>query len=144
MAVTAMGWQAMKSEIIRELGQTDILLPALVAEGLAANDRIKVRMSALQAAAQHAREPGHPATDLSVECHTAGIAPASLASLIGGAHLVAGSRFAAFLKSALRHSTEALRAGRFARLARDQIEADLVRHLERVDSAPRLQPALPD
>ena len=50
----------MKSEIIRELGQTDILLPALVAEGLAANDRIKVRMSALQAAAQHAREPAIP------------------------------------------------------------------------------------
>ena len=95
MAVTAMGWQAMKSEIIRELGQTDILLPALVADGLAANDRIKVRMSALQAAAQHAREPGRPATDLSVECHTAKIAPASLASVIGGAHLVAAGRFAA-------------------------------------------------
>ena len=40
----------MKSQIIEELGQADILLPSLVAEGLAANDRIKVRMSALQAA----------------------------------------------------------------------------------------------
>ena len=39
----------MKSRIIQELGQTDILLPSLVVEGLAANDRIKVRMSALQA-----------------------------------------------------------------------------------------------
>jgi uncharacterized protein Yka (UPF0111/DUF47 family) len=39
-----------------------------------------------------------------------------------------------FLKSALRHSTEALRIGLSARLLRDQIEADLVRHLERVDS----------
>jgi len=95
MALTAMGWQAMKSEIIRELGQTDILLPALVADGLAANDRIKVRMSALQAAAQHAREPGRPASDLSVECHAAKIAPASLAGLIGGAHLAAPGRFAA-------------------------------------------------
>jgi hypothetical protein len=40
-----------------------------------------------------------------------------------------------FLKSALRNSTEALRAGQSIRLVRDQIEADLVRHLERVDSA---------
>jgi hypothetical protein len=33
----------MKSQIIEQLGQADILLPSLVAEGLAANDRIKVR-----------------------------------------------------------------------------------------------------
>jgi uncharacterized protein Yka (UPF0111/DUF47 family) len=77
----------MKSQIIKELGQADILLPSLVAEGLAANDRIKVRLSALQAAAQHAREPEGAATDLAVESRTAGIAPAALATLIGGAHL---------------------------------------------------------
>ena len=40
-----------------------------------------------------------------------------------------------FLKTAMRASTEALRAGQSVRLVRDQIEADLVRHLERVDSA---------
>jgi hypothetical protein len=68
----------MKSQIIEQLGQADILLPSLVAEGLAANDRIKVRMSALQAAAQHARQPDFPATDLQVECRAAGIAPAAL------------------------------------------------------------------
>jgi hypothetical protein len=33
----------MKSQIIEQLGQTDILLPALIAEGLAANDRVKAR-----------------------------------------------------------------------------------------------------
>ena len=85
----------MKSQIIEQLGQADILLPSLVAEGLAANDRIKVRMSALQAAAHHAREPDHPATDLQVECHAAGIAPAALATLIGGAHLAGDGRIAA-------------------------------------------------
>ena len=85
----------MKSQIIEQLGQADILLPSLVAEGLAANDRIKVRMSALQAAAHHAREPDHPATDLRVECHAAGIAPAALATLIGGAHLAGDGRIAA-------------------------------------------------
>jgi uncharacterized protein Yka (UPF0111/DUF47 family) len=40
-----------------------------------------------------------------------------------------------FIKAAMRVSTEALAAGRSVRLVRDQIEADLVRHLERVDSA---------
>ena len=38
----------MKSQIIKELGQADILLPSLIADGLAANDRVKVRLSALQ------------------------------------------------------------------------------------------------
>ncbi len=39
-----------------------------------------------------------------------------------------------FLKTVLRVSTEALLHGRSVRLVRDRIEADLVRHLERVDS----------
>jgi len=37
----------MKSRIIEQLGKTDILVPSLIAEGLAANDRVKPRMSAL-------------------------------------------------------------------------------------------------
>ncbi|WP_445492061.1 hypothetical protein [Rhodopseudomonas sp. RCAM05734] len=85
----------MKSQIIEELGQTDILLPSLVAEGLAANDRIKVRMSALQAAVQHARAPGQAMADLQAECRAAGIAPAAIATLIGGAHMAAEGRIAA-------------------------------------------------
>ena len=85
----------MKSQIIEQLGQADILLPSLVAEGLEANDRIKVRMSALQAAVHHAREPDRAATDLHVECRAAGIAPAALATLIGGAHLAGDGRVAA-------------------------------------------------
>lgn len=85
----------MKTQIIEELGEGGILLPALVAEGLAANDRIKVRMSALQAAASHAQDPERPASELAVESHAAGIAPAAIATLIGGAHLVGPSRLAA-------------------------------------------------
>src|ERR1700693_3023384 len=85
----------MKTQIIEELGQGDILLPALVADGLAANDRIKVRMSALQAAAHHAHAPDQPATDLHVECGAAGLAPAALATLISGAHLAGDGRIAA-------------------------------------------------
>jgi hypothetical protein len=95
MRITLIGRPVMKSQIIEQLGQADILLPSLVAEGLAANDRIKVRMSALQAATQRAHEPGRPATDLHVECRAAGIAPAALATLIGGAHLAGDGRMAA-------------------------------------------------
>ncbi|HET7885886.1 MAG TPA: hypothetical protein VFL62_06655 [Bradyrhizobium sp.] len=85
----------MKTQIISELGQTDILLPALLAEGLAANNRIKVRMSALQAALRRAQEPGRPPVELNAESRAAGISPAALATLIGGAHLVGGSRMTA-------------------------------------------------
>src|SRR5262245_15845009 len=85
----------MKTQIIEELGEADILLPSQVAEGLAANDHIKVRMSALQAAVQHAREPDRPATELAVESHAAGIAPAAIATLITGAHLIGDARLAA-------------------------------------------------
>lgn len=85
----------MKTQIIRELGQADILLPSLVAEGLAANERIKVRLGALQAAQAHAREPDRPASELEVESRAAGIAPAAIASLISGAHLIGENRLSA-------------------------------------------------
>src|SRR3974390_2864151 len=85
----------MKSQIIRELGEADILLPSLVAEGLAANDRIKVRMSALQAAAQHALEPDHPAADLAVESKAAGIAPAAIRTPVRDGHSGGDRPFAA-------------------------------------------------
>jgi hypothetical protein len=42
----------MKSRIIEQLGKTDILVPSLITEGLTANDRVKARMSALQAPAE--------------------------------------------------------------------------------------------
>ncbi len=85
----------MKTEIVRELGQPDILLPQLVAEGLAANDRIKLRLSALQAAVQHARQPRANVPDLAMESRAAGLAPAALVTLIGGAHLAGDDKVVA-------------------------------------------------
>ncbi|MCL8482806.1 MULTISPECIES: hypothetical protein [Bradyrhizobium] len=110
----------MKSQIIKELGQADILLPSLIADGLAANDRVKVRLSALQAAAQHAHAPEPRPTDLSAECRAANIAPAELASLIGGAHATTSGRFAApglarlvqDIESDTRAMIRAVKAGR--------------------------------
>ena len=61
----------MKSRIIEQLGQTDILAPSLIAEGLAANDRVKVRMSALQAPAERAHNIDSTPIDLSAECRAA-------------------------------------------------------------------------
>ncbi|MFW1410842.1 hypothetical protein ACEWAY_23195, partial [Vibrio parahaemolyticus] len=43
----------------------------------------------------HARDPDRPASDLSVESRTAGIAPAAIATLIGGAHMIGQDRLAA-------------------------------------------------
>jgi uncharacterized protein Yka (UPF0111/DUF47 family) len=105
----------MKSQIIRELGENEILLPSLVAAGLAANDRIKVRMSALQAAARHAREPEQPVEELAAECHGAGLAPAALADLIRGAHLAGDGRIAApklaqLISDIAEDATEMIRA----------------------------------
>jgi uncharacterized protein Yka (UPF0111/DUF47 family) len=75
----------MKSRIIEHLGANDILLPSLVAAGLAANDRVKVHLSALQAAADHARNPRAAAPDLTPESRAAGLDPAPIRQLVSGA-----------------------------------------------------------
>jgi uncharacterized protein Yka (UPF0111/DUF47 family) len=85
----------MKSQIIERLGQIDILLPALIAEGLAANDRVKARLSVLQAAGRHAREPQRARFDMTDECRTAGIDPAAMDMLINGASLLADEQITA-------------------------------------------------
>lgn len=56
---------------------------------------IKLRLSALQAAAQHAREPNGVIADLAVESRAAGIAPAALVTLIGGSHLAGDGKIIA-------------------------------------------------
>ena len=76
----------MKSRIIERIGATDVLIASRIAEGLAANDRAKVRMSVLQAAARHAGNQCTPADDLSIECRAAGIDAAEIGTLLAGAH----------------------------------------------------------
>ncbi len=84
----------MKTEIIERLGQTDLLLPSLIAEGLAANDRVKARLSVLQAAAHHARDRS-VRFDLTDECRAAGIDPVAAETLVSCASLSAGERITA-------------------------------------------------
>jgi uncharacterized protein Yka (UPF0111/DUF47 family) len=85
----------MKSEIIEQLGQFDLLLPSLIVEGLAANDRLKARLSVLQAAAQHAREPLGARFDLAGECRAAGIDAMALETLVNRATVSVGERLSA-------------------------------------------------
>jgi hypothetical protein len=49
-----------KIAIVERLGEKAILLPSLLGEALAANDRIKTRLSVLQDAAARAQDPGSP------------------------------------------------------------------------------------
>jgi uncharacterized protein Yka (UPF0111/DUF47 family) len=79
----------MKSRIVEALGETAIILPSLVAEGLRANEQAKVRMSALQAAAGYARDPSFPPADLSPECRSAGIDAIAIRSLVAGTRMSA-------------------------------------------------------
>ncbi len=77
----------MKSRIIEELGQAELMLPNLVAGALRANDRAKLRMSVLQAALQHAHDPMRPPADLAAECGSAGIDAVATRSFVAGARL---------------------------------------------------------
>ncbi|HMK82065.1 MAG TPA: hypothetical protein VK438_20590 [Xanthobacteraceae bacterium] len=85
----------MKSDIIAKIGQTDILLPSLIADGLRANNQVKARLSVLQAAARHARGPDGPRFDLAAECRAVDLDPVRMETLVNGATLVAGDRIAA-------------------------------------------------
>lgn len=72
----------MKSDIVAHLGQTGVLLPALIGEGLRANDRVKVRFGVLQAAVRHAHDPLNAPFDLREECKAAGLEPLPLEDLV--------------------------------------------------------------
>jgi uncharacterized protein Yka (UPF0111/DUF47 family) len=85
----------MKSQIIEQIGQTDILLPALIGEGLRANDQVKARLSVLQAAARHAQEPSLARFDLAGECRNAGLDSTAMEKLVSGASRAAGELVAA-------------------------------------------------
>jgi uncharacterized protein Yka (UPF0111/DUF47 family) len=85
----------MKSEIIERLGQADLLLPALLAEGFAANDRVKLRLSVLQAASRRASGPTSARFDLTGECRAVGIDHVALEALVNHTTLLAGEQISA-------------------------------------------------
>jgi uncharacterized protein Yka (UPF0111/DUF47 family) len=84
-----------KSEIVQRLGEGDVLLPALIAEGLGANDKVKARFSVLQAAGRRAHAPQNASFDLATECRAAGLDSDAMEALIDGATEVSGDRVTA-------------------------------------------------
>lgn len=72
----------MKSQIVEELGRGEILLPSLIAEGLRANDRVKVRLSVLQDAGRHAQTPATSRFILVDECRDVGLDPVAMDALV--------------------------------------------------------------
>jgi hypothetical protein len=67
-----------KVAIIEQIGERGLLLPELIAGGLAANDRLKYYLALLQAAQARAQAPQQPASNLRVQREASGIADASL------------------------------------------------------------------
>ena len=62
-----------KVEIVERLGESAVLLPSLIEEGLAANDRLKIRLTMLQEAAAQASEPNRLAPSLERERRSVGL-----------------------------------------------------------------------
>ena len=85
----------MKSKIIERLGESDILLPALIAQGLLANDRVKVRLSILQAAARHAHDPAQVRFDLRNECRATDLDLVAMETLVNRAGRLGDERITA-------------------------------------------------
>lgn len=76
----------MKAKILETLGETEILLPSLIAAGLTANERVKARLGVLQAVGRQARDPARP-LDLVPECRAAGLPAAPMEALVRQARL---------------------------------------------------------
>jgi hypothetical protein len=89
------GGFTMKARIIEQLGEVDVLLPSRIADGLAANDRAKVRMSALQSAAKRAGNPAAPPDDLSAESRVAGIDVGEIRTVVAAARTITPGTIAA-------------------------------------------------
>ncbi len=75
-----------KLEAVASLGQTELLRPARVRAALAANDRLKLYLSVLQAAHDRAARSDAPTLDLSREFAAAGIDAPWLAQLPANAY----------------------------------------------------------
>lgn len=73
-----------KIEILARLGETAVLLPELIAEALAANDRAKLRLTLLQAAAAHVADPAAPTRSFETERRAARL-DADVDQLVAGA-----------------------------------------------------------
>jgi pyruvate,orthophosphate dikinase len=73
----------MKETILGELGETHLLLPALLERALAANDRVKYLIALAQTARQHAGAPDEEIATLRAERLAAGVRDDTLDEVVG-------------------------------------------------------------
>jgi uncharacterized protein Yka (UPF0111/DUF47 family) len=80
-----------KTEAVAAMGKSTLLLPAWIKAALAANDRLKLYLTVLQAAAAHAEHPDAEPLDLGREMTAAGIEGRWLLGLPAAASQVGGA-----------------------------------------------------
>ena len=109
----------LKTTAVASLGQRRLLLPAWIKAALAANDRLKVCLTLLQAAATHASHPDREPPDLHRELAAAGLDDRGLRDFAGLARRVDGKIVAPQMHGLLERLAEDL-----AIMARPILEAD--------------------
>ena len=82
-----------KSRIIRELGIDELLLPKLISDALAANDRAKYLLTLIQSARRHADEPGEQFSNLQRERLLSGVEDETLDAVVGGSKKLGDGRY---------------------------------------------------
>lgn len=87
------GLMSEKYEILNELGEKRLLLPALVNAALRANDQIKYYFTLIQATRSHADDPGQSHSNLRAERESVGIPDPDLDTVVGGATRVNGNNY---------------------------------------------------
>jgi uncharacterized protein Yka (UPF0111/DUF47 family) len=97
-----------KTEAVASMGQRSLLLPAWIKAALAANDRLKLCLSVLQAAAAHAEHPESEPLDFGREIAAAGLDAPWLRELPAAASQVDGVLLLPQLPQLARHLAEDL------------------------------------
>ena len=103
-----------KIEIVESLGEGAVLLPALIASALEANDRLKIRLTLLQEASSRAADPGRAPLSLDAERRSVGLDAPAFDALVSGARAVDPQGFiapgAALLAAGLAEDLRAMAA----------------------------------
>ena len=119
-----------KSDAVAAMGPSTLLLPVWIKAALVANDRLKLYLTVLQAAASHAEHPDTEPLDLGRETATAGVEGRWLRDLPAACSRING----AFLVPELRRLAQRL-ADDLGVMARPLIKA----HRDGDDPGPRVK-----
>ena len=82
-----------KQEIVAEIGEAELLVPARIARSLAANDEVKYYLALLQTARSNADHPRVPAPDLKGERLASQVSDEFLDDVVAGAQKDRGNLF---------------------------------------------------